>query len=61
MPCITIVTVIIPNIVFSLFYWENISTSEISFASTQTYTLRKAVVGYNTKISDKRKEKNTKK
>jgi len=49
-------TVIITNIVFSLFYSEYNSTSEISFASAQTYTLHKAVVGNNTKISEKREE-----
>ena len=54
-------TVIITNIVFSLFYSEYNSTSEISFSSARTYTLRKAVVGNNTKSSEKRKEKNKKK
>ena len=56
-----VMTVIITNIVFSLFYSEYNSTSEISFPSARTYTLRKAVVGNNTKISEKRKEKNQKK
>jgi len=61
MPCITIITVIITNIVLSLSYCKYNGNSEKSFASARTYTLRKAVVGNNTKISEKRKEKNSNK